>query len=246
MDRCRRTGVRPVVQPEKGRLQCGPLPVELPGIGPDTEFVSLSCGNIGFRNAKARETTRRDLLIHRRVLMASTAPSRPFERAKSVLKRRRECVPVRAAGRRWARWTYRSTVPGALAGRRDSELAQPGVVGLDAGQFDVLIAPHHVRRACHFHCPVVIGRVQLGSEPRDDIDVLGEQAALDPPDVRVAERVELVPRSRFPLARMRRATWLRGPRADFLPPPHRPQHGWVELVGQVLAGRDLDFTYERN
>jgi hypothetical protein len=57
------------------------IPVELAGIEPDTEFV-LSCGNIGFRNAKARETTRRDLLIHRRVLMASTAPSRPFERGQ--------------------------------------------------------------------------------------------------------------------------------------------------------------------
>ena len=32
------------------------IPVELPGIEPDTEFV-LSCGNIGFRNAKGRAAT---------------------------------------------------------------------------------------------------------------------------------------------------------------------------------------------
>ena len=63
------------------------------------------------------------------------------------------------------------------------------MVGLDARQLDVLIAAHHVRQACHFHCPVIIGRVQLGSKLCDDIDVLGEQAALDPPDVRGAERV---------------------------------------------------------
>jgi hypothetical protein len=41
--------------------------VELPGIEPDTK-PQVSCGNAGFDDAKGRETTRRDLRIHRTVL----------------------------------------------------------------------------------------------------------------------------------------------------------------------------------
>lgn len=45
--------------------------VELPGIEPGPK-IGLTCGNAQFEYSKRRETTRSDLRIHRKVLMAST------------------------------------------------------------------------------------------------------------------------------------------------------------------------------
>jgi hypothetical protein len=55
---------------KKGRISAA-ISVELPGIEPGSK-ISSNCGNTGFDYAKRRETTSRDLRIHRVVLMAST------------------------------------------------------------------------------------------------------------------------------------------------------------------------------
>jgi hypothetical protein len=52
-----------------------PFPVELPGIEPAAKN-DMACGNTEFDDAKRRETTRSDMRIHRKVLMASTKAER--------------------------------------------------------------------------------------------------------------------------------------------------------------------------
>jgi hypothetical protein len=52
------------------------LAVELPGLEPLLQTL-LSCENAEFDDAKVRETTRRDLRIHRKVLTASTRRDAP-------------------------------------------------------------------------------------------------------------------------------------------------------------------------
>ena len=47
------------------------FPVELPGIELGTE-IGVTCGDVEVDDAKARETTWRDLRVHPTVLMAST------------------------------------------------------------------------------------------------------------------------------------------------------------------------------